>query len=139
MQDPPSAAELVRAVAGFLREDAMPALEGRNAYLARVAVNTLEIVARELDAAPENDVAERDRLRALLGPATDERASLVELNAELCRRIEAGEAGPDTPGLLEHLWATTLAGVAIDQPGYSGYRRALAEPAPEATVGPTGT
>ena len=130
MQDPPSAAELVRAVAAFLREEALPALDGRNAYLARVSANTLEIVARELDAAPAADAAERARLLALLGETADGEARLEQLNAELCRRIEAGEIGAETPGLLAHLWTTTLASVAVDQPGYSGYRRALEEARP---------
>lgn len=130
MQDPPSAAELVRAVATFLREEALPALEGRNAYLARVSANTLEIVARELDATPAADAAERSRLLALLGDAGHGEATLGQLNAELCRRIESGAIGADTPGLLGHLWTTTLAAVAVDQPGYSGYRRALGEAPP---------
>lgn len=138
MQDPPSAAELVRAVAAFLREEALPALEGRNAYLARVCANTLEIVARELDAAPAADAAERMRLLALLGRADDDPATLEALNAELCRRIESGEAGADTPGLLAHLWTTTLAAIAVDQPGYSGYRRALEESPPDRLAPPGG-
>lgn len=137
MQDPPSAVELVRAVAAFLRDEALPALEGRNAYLARVSANTLEIVARELDAAPAADAAERARLLGLLGDADAGGATLEQLNAELCRRIEAGAIGAETPGLLAHLWTTTLAAVAVDQPGYSGYRRALAEAPP--TAGPAAT
>lgn len=129
MQDPPSAGELVRAVAGFLREDALPALTGRNAYLARVAANTLDIVARELEQAPAADAAERQRLLALLDGA-DPAHTLEELNAELCERIRTGVIGARTPGLLAHLWTTTLAAVAVDQPGYSGYRLALDEAAP---------
>ena len=132
MQDPPSAAELVRAVAAFLRNEALPALEGRNAYLARVSANTLEIVARELDAAPAADAAERARLLALLDRTDADDATLEQLNAELCSRIEAGTIGAATPGLVAHLWTTTLAAVAVDQPGYSGYRRALEESPPGA-------
>jgi hypothetical protein len=49
--------------------------------------------------------------------------SLEELNALLSRRIAAGELDLQTPGLAEHLWATTLAKVAIDQPTYASYRR----------------
>lgn len=136
MQDPPSAAELVRAVAAFLRDEALPALEGRTAYLARVSANTLEIVARELESAPAADAAERARLLALLGRDATDRASLFELNAELCRRIEMGDIDADTPGLLAHLWSTTLAALAVDQPGYSGYRRALDEAPPERLLPP---
>ncbi len=137
MQDPPSAAELVRAVAAFLRDEALPALEGRNAYLARVSANTLEIVAREIEAAPAAAAAERARLLALLGRSDDDDATLVQLNAELCRHIETGSIGADTPGLLAHLWTTTLAALAVDQPGYSGYRRALEEAPPENPPAPT--
>ena len=35
--------------------------------------------------------------------------------------------GLATPGFTEHLWATTLAKLAVDQPNYSGYKAALAE------------
>ena len=136
MQDPPSAAELVRAVAAFLREEALPALEGRNAYLARVGANTLDIVARELESAPTADAAERGRLLALLGRESTDSATLFELNAELCRRIESGDIDAHASGLLAHLWTTTLGAVAVDQPGYSGYRRALEEPPPERLASP---
>ncbi len=35
--------------------------------------------------------------------------------------------GLATPGLAEHLWAVTLAKLAVDQPTYWGYRAALVE------------
>ena len=63
--------------------------------------------------------AEIAPLQALLH--TD--GSLEELTALLSRRIAAGELDLQTPGLAEHLWATTLAKVAIDQPTYASYRR----------------
>src|SRR5690606_1743531 len=105
-------------------------------YLARVSANTLEIVAREIEAAPGADAAERSRLLALLGGIDTDDATLEQLNAELCRRIEAGSMGAATPGLFAHLWTTTLAAVAVDQPGYSGYRRALEDSPPEAPAVP---
>ena len=43
----------------------------------------------------------------------------------LSRRIAAGELSLQTPGLAAHLWATTLAKVAIDQPTYASYRREI--------------
>ena len=122
MQDPPSARELIRAVAEFLRVHAMPELTGHTAFHARVAANVLDIVERELALAGEANAAEHARLRMLLGSD----GTLEELNRRLCERIEAGELGEATPGLADHLWATTLAKLAIDQPGYSAYRRALA-------------
>jgi hypothetical protein len=57
--------------------------------------------------------------------------SLDELNRELCARIRSGEIGLGTPGLGEHLRQTTLAKLAVDQPKYSGYLRALARPVEE--------
>lgn len=123
MYDPPTSAELVTAVREFLEEHAMPSLEGRNAFHARVAANALAIVARQLELGPEAEARERERLRALLG--TD--GPLLELNRELCRRIRSGDLAIDDADLLEHLRAATLDKLAVDQPKYSGYRRALDE------------
>jgi hypothetical protein len=88
-----------------------------------VAANALEMMKRELDTAPAEDAAELARLEALLGHG----GSLFELNVELCQRIEAGRIDLTTPGLKDHLWATTFAKLAVDQPTYGGYRAALAE------------
>ena len=55
----------------------------------------------------------------------DRDGSLEELNRALCAKIRAGEMGLETAGLVEHLWDTTLAKVAIDQPKYAAYKRAL--------------
>ena len=121
MYDKPDVAELVAAVRDFLEQRAMPALEGHVAFHARVAANALAIVERQLELSDEHEAAERVRLRALLGS----NGSLDAMNRELCRCIRAGDLGADTPGLLEHLRETTLAKLAVDQPRYSGYRRAL--------------
>jgi hypothetical protein len=121
MYDPPTTAELVNAVRSFLEEQAMPQLEGRTAFHARVAANALAIVARQLELGPEADAAEQGRLTALLGEDGD----LDTLNRELCRRIRGGDLGLGSPGLVEHLRRTTLDKLAVDQPKYSGYRRAL--------------
>ena len=121
MHDKPSAAQLVAAVRDFLEKVAQPELRGHSAFHARVAANALAIVERELALGSEQDAAERERLRALLGRDGE----LEAQNRELCRAIRAGEIALDAPGLLDHLRATTLAKLAVDQPGYSGYRRAL--------------
>lgn len=123
MQDRPTASELVEAVADFIRNHAMPQLQGHAAFHARVAANALDIVKRELDVAPMANLDERGRLANLLGHD----GTLEDLNRELCARIEAGEMGLATHGLADHLWKTTLTKLAIDQPNYSGYRRALEE------------
>lgn len=121
MHDRPSAAQLIAAVRDFIENVAQRELSGHSAFHARVAANALAIVERELALGAEQDAAERERLRALLGRD----GALEAQNRELCRAIRAGEITQDTPGLREHLRATTLAKLAVDQPSYSGYRRAL--------------
>jgi hypothetical protein len=32
-----------------------------------------------------------------------------------------------TPGLADHLWQTTMAKLAVDQPNYASYKRELGE------------
>lgn len=121
MQSKPSAAELVGAVRAFLEQDAMPRLEGRYAFHARVAVNALAIVERELEAGPGGAAAEHARLRQLL----ERDGTLDELNREFARRIRAREIDPLDAGLRDHLWETTLEKVGVDQPRYSRYRREM--------------
>ena len=123
MQDQPSPSEIIGAVAAFLKNVVAAETQGALSFNARVAANALEMMKRELDTAPAEDAAELARLRAILGRD----GTLFDLNAELCRRIETGEVDLTTPGLKDHLWATTLAKLAVDQPTYGGYRAALAE------------
>jgi hypothetical protein len=119
MQDEPRPEEILAAVARYLREVVAPATTGHVSFNVRVCANALEMSRRNiLD--PTGD-AEHQRLQALLGEDGD----IASLNAELCRRIAAGEIGLETPGLTDHLWATTLAKLAVDQPTYWGYRAAL--------------
>jgi hypothetical protein len=121
MQDTPTPAEVLAAVARFLKEEVAPATDGRLSFQARVAANALEMMRRHLDLAPAAEAAERARLAALLGQDGD----IMALNIELCRRLAAGEADLATPGLADHLWATTLAKMAVDQPSYAAYRDSL--------------
>lgn len=123
MQDQPTAIELVDIVAEFIRVHAMPQMTGHAAFHARVAANALDIVKRELQIAPKAENEEHARLVALLGRD----GTLDELNRELCARIESCDLTLDTPGLKDHLWAITMTKLAIDQPNYSGYARALSE------------
>jgi hypothetical protein len=117
MMDQPSALELVTAVREFIEKHAMPELQGRTAFHARVAANALAIVARELEQAGPGADGESARLRSLL----QHDGALPELNRELCRRIRSGRIAWNDQALAAHLVPTTLAKVAIDQPNYSGY------------------
>jgi len=123
MQDEPRPAEILTAVAAFLKGAATKETGPHIAFQLRVCANATEICQRNLELAPAAEAAELDRLRALLGRNDD----LPALTRELSRRIRAGEMDLATPGLADHLWATTLAKLAVDQPRYSGYLAALAE------------
>ena len=82
-------------------------------------VSVHAIAGRQAVLAPAQAAAELIRLQALLGQTGD----LAALNQQLAQRIAAGEIGLDHPGLLHHLWHSTLDKLAVDQPGYDTYRR----------------
>jgi hypothetical protein len=123
MQDEPTPAELVKAVADFLRNDVAPQIGGHSAFKLRVAVNALDLVTRQLALESGSDAAEAERLSQLLG----RQGSLEELNRVLASKIASGGADLQTPGLVEHLWQTTMDKLAVDQPNYVAYRRELGE------------
>ena len=121
MIDAPHGADMLDAVARLLRDTLIPQLPADTVFQARVAANAVDLVAREirLGAAAQTDAT--TRLKALL--SLD--ASLPALEVELAKRIREGQVGADTPGLMDHLWATTLAKMAIDQPSYASYKREI--------------
>jgi hypothetical protein len=92
-----------------------------------VAAHAVDIVRRQLELAPAAEAAERCRLAALLGSEGE----LATLNRLLCERIRDGTIGLHTPGLADHLWQVTLHKLAVDQPNYESYRRALPAHSPE--------
>jgi uncharacterized protein DUF6285 len=119
MQDLPAAEDLVAVVAEFVRDEVLPRLDGRLAFEARVAANVLDLVGREMRLASQAQREEGLRLEALL----DRTGPLDDLNRELCTRIRQGRLSLSTPGLLDHLRATTAAKLRVDQPGYETWRR----------------
>ena len=123
MQDEPTPTELIKAVADFLRNEITPMIKGHNAFKLRVGINALDLVARQLALESSSDAAELARLTQLLGM----QGSLDELNRALAGRIAKGNADLNTPGLADHLWQTTMAKLAVDQPNYAAYRREAGE------------
>ncbi len=119
--DRPTVPELVQAVREFLEAEVQPSLDGSVAFHTRVAVNVLKIVERELADGPALAAAEKSRLVELLGQDGD----LDTLAEELIEAIRAGRMDVETPGLKEHLRATVMAKLAIDNPRYKSYQRAL--------------
>ena len=121
MQDEPTPIELTKSVADFLRGDIAPLISGHQAFKLRVAINILDLVTRQLTREEGSDAAEVERLRVLLGID----GSVTDLNRALAERIAKGEIDLATPGLAEHLWATTMDKLAVDQPNYASYKREL--------------
>jgi hypothetical protein len=117
----PKTEELAKAVAGWI-DEIRPGLDPRNAFLARVAVNVLGVIGRELTQGPDAEA----RAVAGMGEVLGHAGGFAELNAELCERIRAGELTAETPGLLAVLQVMARDQLAIDQPNY----KAEGTPAP---------
>ena len=114
-QDRPTMAELLAAVADFLREEATPALDRSNPGLGfqmRVAANSLAILEREARLGPAADTREHQRLVQLLGRG----GTLEELNRELARQLRTGQRDERDTALMAHLEATIADKIAIANP-----------------------
>jgi Domain of unknown function (DUF6285) len=126
MQDRPTVAELLQAVAHLLDEELVPNLIGSRQFYGRVAANVLRIVIRELEHENEQLAAEWERLEALLPPTERPatRAGLREAirrgTAELCQRIRQGEAdaGPYRDQVLAHVRETVREKLLVSNPGW---------------------
>jgi hypothetical protein len=106
---PASAKELRTALGELLLSQSQAACPDR--FALRVGARLLETLVREEARGPSAKAAQDERMRRLLGadPAT---------RSALCRAIALGEMGLDSPGLVDHLWATLREDIAIDQPDY---------------------
>jgi hypothetical protein len=113
-QDRPSAAQLVTAVREYLERDVMTATEGRVQFHARVAVNVLNTVARELELGAGFASDERQRAAALLGH--DGEAD--ELERELAAAIRSGALDGRADDVRAHVRATVREKLLIANPGY---------------------
>lgn len=134
MLDDPRPEELLAAVARLLREDVVPQLSGATAFHARVAANALELVQRQIAGEAESDAQENARLASLLGAS----GSTADLNRLLAARLREGAGEDALPGLTDHLWETTLAKIAIDQPRYASIApaREIRDAAQKERLGP---
>lgn len=121
MQDMPSPVAILDLVIAHLNGVDLNG-GARAKFEMRLATAALQLVRRAMQLAPATDVAERERLSALL----DESGGLDQLNRRLCAMIRNGTLELSMPGVVRHLRTTTLEKLAIDQPTYAAYRRALA-------------
>ena len=120
--DMPRTDELLTSVRDFLRSDVMAATTGRTNFLSRVSGNSLDIVLRELMLGPNHQAQELARLQALYGSSDD----LMTLKNRLVAELRDKSISLDNEALQIHLRQTVVNQIAIDQPKYSGFKKAVA-------------
>jgi Domain of unknown function (DUF6285) len=120
MQDQPDATTILKHAIAHLRQAVLPTVTDRAAFDLRVCLSALELVSRELAIDPMAVETEAEQLRTLLGASE---RNLSTLNQMLVERIESGTLGADCIELIEHLYRSTMAKLAVDQPNYSSYKR----------------
>lgn len=103
MSDRPDARELVEAVTTWLGDELAPGLEGGARFQALVAVQALQIAARELALGP--------------GLAAEDAAALGDA-AALAAALRAGDHDDDLPRLAELLREHVRRKLALARPGY---------------------
>jgi hypothetical protein len=120
--------ELLRSVREFLRDEVMQVTTGRTQFLARVAANSLAIVERELRVG-EALIDLELRLLQRLGldtPAQDDVTALRWALVDILRGEANLQEPLDEELLARYLRESVVNQLAIDQPGYSGLKVALA-------------
>lgn len=106
--DVPSAGQLVEAVREWLQNDVLTNTAGRLQYDARVAINALSIVERELTLGAAHAAAHVERLRTL-GVADD--------NA-LAAAIRSGDLDDRMPEVRALVWQSVRDKLAVANPKY---------------------
>jgi len=123
MQDRPTAAELLGALADFMRDRAAHARDRWERFQFQVAANSIGIIRRELEMEDGFTRAEWRGLDGLLGAESVPEvqaafaARLGARNADLSERIRRGDfdGGPED-ALLRHLWETVVNKVRVASP-----------------------
>lgn len=97
----PSTAEMLEALSGWIESDVKPKTQGRDRFMASVALNALGMLRREAEA----PISIGDK--------------------RLSDELLVGEKTLSTPGLLSALKKQSLHKLMVDQPKYSALARAL--------------
>lgn len=111
-QSMPRASVLLTAAVKYFEQELLPTLTGYHRFQTRVAANVLNIVRRELELGEAQAVAERERLRALVGHDGD----VEGLSAELSESIRRGAIDLNDPNLRSHLRQSLADALAINNP-----------------------
>lgn len=106
--DDPSAEQLVESVREWLEREVMPATQGRLQFHARVAVNVLAMVERELALGAGQAAAHQRRLAQL---------DCVD-DVELAQRIRDGQLDDRLAEVRELVWASVRDKLSVANPKY---------------------
>lgn len=108
--DVPSVAQLIESVREWIERDVLTQTSGRLQFHARVAINCLAMVEREMELGPGHDRAHRERL-AILGIADE---------VELAAAIRRGDLDERLVEVRELVWASVRDKLAVANPRYLG-------------------
>lgn len=108
LHDVPTAEQLVESVREWIERDLIPGTSGRLQFHARVAMNVLAMVERELALGDAQAMFHAARL-AELGCADE---------AELAARIRSGALDDRLPEVRELVWASVRDKLAVANPKY---------------------
>lgn len=114
MQDRPTAAELLEAVADSLDGEVLPVVDFTVQHKVRVAANICRIVIRELQLGGDVDRREHAALVELLGHD----GTTAELNADLTAHLREADAA-ELPNAVDVLIAAVAGKLTINKPGYT--------------------
>ena len=106
--DRPTAIELLEALREWMERDLLPGVEGRLQFHTRVAINMVDIVAREIAIGSSQEMTHAEVLQSL-GVATD---------SELVMAIKNGEYDSELVSLLESLRPIVEDKVRVANPKY---------------------
>ena len=106
--DRPTATELLEALREWMERDLLPSVEGRLQFHTRVAINMVEIVAREIELGTPQQLSHSDVMQAL-GASDD---------ADLAAAIKNGEYDSDLMSLLNALRPVIEDKVRVANPKY---------------------
>jgi hypothetical protein len=108
LHDAPTSTQLVEAVREWLERDVLTGTSGRLQFHARVAINVLAMVEREL-AVGDRQLDEHAARLAALGCVDD---------ADLAARIRAGVLDDRLDEVRRAVWADVRDKLAVANPGY---------------------
>lgn len=106
--DRPTASELLESIREWLERDVLTSVEGRLQFHTRVAINSLNIVLREIELGVDQEAHHREVLTEL-GHDSD---------ADLAAAIRSGSYDDQLPHLLQALEPIVIDKVRVANPQY---------------------